>query len=180
MSDRITASAAFWGMIAGFVGNVIPKLLDTLGLIDLPTILDPFVIGATVSLVVITMVSRYTRVSDEQREYRLSLHVVPDAECAAEATRHTRWAALLLGAYGLVVATLLVVFYIKPYQSIVGTLLDDQTINWFSGEALHALGWVVVLVSFSALAYRVIGRSYMVAEKSMRLDMDDGIKEPSS
>ena len=38
-SDRITASAAFWGMISGFVGNVIPKLLDTLGLIDLPTVI---------------------------------------------------------------------------------------------------------------------------------------------
>ncbi len=161
-SDRITASAAFWGMISGFVGNVIPKLLDTLGVIDLPTILDPFVIGASVSLVVISTVSRYTRVSDEQREYRLSLHVVPEEECAAKPTRITRWASLLLGAYGLLVATLLVNFYIKPYQAIVGTLQDDQTVNWFTGEALHALGWLVLLVSFSALAYWAIGRSYNV------------------
>ena len=161
-SDRITASAAFWGMISGFVGNVIPKLLDTLGVIDLPTILDPFVIGASVSLLVITTVSRYTRVSDVQREYRLSLHVVPEEECAAKPTRITRWASLLLGAYGLLVATLLVNFYIKPYQAIVGTLQDDQTVNWFTGEALHALGWLVLLVSFSALAYWAIGRSYNV------------------
>ncbi|MFB3104933.1 MAG: sodium:solute symporter, partial [Pseudomonadales bacterium] len=161
-SDRITASAAFWGMISGFVGNVIPKLLDTLGVIDLPTILDPFVIGASVSLVVISTVSRYTRVSDEQREYRLSLHVVPEEECAAKPTRITRWASLLLGAYGVLVATLLVNFYIKPYQAIVGTLQDDQTVNWFTGEALHALGWLVMLVSFSALAYWAIGRSYNV------------------
>ncbi|MCZ6854991.1 MAG: sodium:solute symporter family protein [Gammaproteobacteria bacterium] len=162
-SDRITASAAFWGMISGFVGNVIPKLLDTLGLIDLPTILDPFVIGAVVSLVVISTLSRVTRVTDEQRKYRLSLHVVPEEECAAKLTRHTQWAALLLGAYGLVVTTLLVNFYIKPYQSIVGTLLDDQTVNWFTGEALHAIAWLVVLVSFSALAYWAIGRSYKIA-----------------
>ncbi len=179
-SDRITASAAFWGMISGFVGNVIPKLLDTLGLIDLPTVLDPFVIGATVSLVVISTVSRFTRVSDEQREYRLSLHVVPVEECAAKPTRQTQWAALLLAAYGLVVATLLVNFYIKPYQSIVGTLLDDQTVNWFTGEALHALGWLVVLVSFSALAYRAIGRSYKVTENRATSSVGEGNEELSS
>ncbi len=166
-SDRITASAAFWGMISGFVGNVIPKLLDTLGVIDLPTILDPFVIGATISLVVITTVSRYTRVSDEQREYRLSLHVVPEEECVAKLTRHTQWAALLLCAYGLFVAFLLVNFYIKPYQSIRGTLLDDQSVNWFTGEALHAVAWVVMLVSFGALAYWAIGRSYKVARSTV-------------
>ena len=179
-SDRITASAAFWGMISGFVGNVIPKLLDTLGLIDLPTVLDPFVIGATVSLVVISTVSRFTRVSDEQRAYRLSLHVVPVEECAAKPTRQTQWAALLLAAYGLVVATLLINFYIKPYQSIVGTLLEDQTVNWFTGEALHALGWLVVLVSFSALAYRAIGRSYKVAENRVTSSVGEGNEELSS
>ena len=181
-SDRITASAAFWGMISGFVGNVIPKLLDTLGVIDLPTILDPFVIGASVSLVVISTVSRYTRVSDEQREYRLSLHVVPEEECAAKPTRITRWASLLLGAYGLLVATLLVNFYIKPYQAIAGTLQDDQTVNWFTGEALHALGWLVLLVSFSALAYWAIGRSYniKVAEGGVSSSVGEASEELSS
>ncbi len=181
-SDRITASAAFWGMISGFVGNVIPKLLDTLGVIDLPTILDPFVIGASVSLLVISTVSRYTRVSDVQREYRLSLHVVPEEECAAKPTRITRWASLLLGAYGLLVATLLVNFYIKPYQAIVGTLQDDQTVNWFTGEALHALGWLVLLVSFSALAYWAIGRSYKVkvAEGGVSSSVGEAGEEPSS
>ncbi|MFB3103373.1 MAG: hypothetical protein ACE1ZA_00475, partial [Pseudomonadales bacterium] len=146
----------------------------------LPTVLDPFVIGATVSLVVISTVSRFTRVSDEQREYRLSLHVVPVEECAAKPTRQTQWAALLLAAYGLVVATLLVNFYIKPYQSIVGTLLEDETVNWFTGEALHALGWLVVLVSFSALAYRAIGRSYKVAEKPATSSVGEGNEELSS
>jgi Na+/proline symporter len=165
-SDRITASAAFWGMISGFVGNVIPKLFDTWGLIDLPTILDPFVIGAVISLVVICTISKYTQVTEKQREYRLSLHVIPESERDPKAIRHTQWAALLLTAYGIIVTMMFISFYIEPYQAITGTLLNGEAINWFSGEALLALCWPVVLLTSSAIAYRAIGRLRKTAQKA--------------
>jgi len=164
-SDRITASAAFWGMIAGFVGNVIPKLFDTWEVIDLPTILDPFVIGAVTSLVVIVTVSKFSHVTKEQRDYRLSLHVVPESELDPKSIRHTQWAALLLAVYGIVVTMMLIGFYVKPYQAITGTLLNGETINWFSGEALLALSWLLVPLSFSAIAYRTIGNLRSTGEK---------------
>ena len=35
------------------------------------------------------------------------------------------------------VSILLVNFHIKPCQSIAGTLINDQTVNWFSGEVCN-------------------------------------------
>ncbi len=44
-NNRITADAAFWGIVSGFVSNVMLKALDTIGWIDLPAILDPILVG---------------------------------------------------------------------------------------------------------------------------------------
>lgn len=110
----------------------------------------------------------------------LGLLVIPEEECVAKTTRHSQWAALLLCAFGVFVAFLLVNFYIKPYQTILGTLSDNQTVNWFTGEALHALGWLVLLVSFGALAYRTIGRSYRVAPSDVNSRVGESSEELSS
>ena len=69
-SKRVTSSAAFWGMLAGFLGNVVPKLLSVFEVISLPVYLDPILIGAVLSLVVILIVSRLGQVSDAEKEFR--------------------------------------------------------------------------------------------------------------
>jgi sodium/pantothenate symporter len=66
-----------WGIIAGFFGNVIPKLLSLAGVVDWPAYLNPILIGAAVSLVTVLLVSRFTQVTDEERAYRESLFVAP-------------------------------------------------------------------------------------------------------
>ena len=112
------------------------------------------------SLAVTIVVSRNTTVSNEQRAYRLSLHVVPAEERSAKHSRQTQWAAVMLGAFGIAVGTLLVNFYVKPYQSVTDTLLNGQTLDWSSGEALLPIGWTLLFLTFGTLAYRVIRRTY--------------------
>ena len=76
-SSRITEPGAFWGMIGGFLACVIPKALVQAGVISLPVILDPIVIGAAVSIVTIVLVSRRTEVRQEENDFRKMLHVTP-------------------------------------------------------------------------------------------------------
>ena len=45
-SRRITEAGAFWGIVAGFAGNVVPKALALLHVIVLPVWADPIIIGA--------------------------------------------------------------------------------------------------------------------------------------
>ena len=44
-SKSITESAAYWGMITGFVFNVIPAALEYVGYITWPSYLHPAIIG---------------------------------------------------------------------------------------------------------------------------------------
>ena len=165
-SDRITESAAFWGMVTGFAGTVILKLLQTMGWIDLPTYLDPIVIGGALSVAVIFTVSANTKVSDELNAYRLRLHVSPAGENSARYTRQTQWAALMLGVFGVAVSLLLANFYVQPYQLVKGTLQPGQSLDWTTGEALYVISWAALFLTFSLLAYRVIRQAHIAGTRA--------------
>ncbi len=159
-SDRITARAAYWGIITGFAGNVIPRLLDTLGWIDLPSYLNPILIGGVISLVVVLWVSRLGTVTDTERARRLALHVLPAEERDAGQAKKTQWAAIGVAVFGVFVSAVLMVFYVLPYQSATGTLRDGNQLDWLTAEALLALGWAALFVPLGIAAYKMIGRSY--------------------
>jgi len=55
-SKRITEKAAFWGMLTGLVFNVVPKLFQFIGMLHLPSYLNPVIIGGVASMVVTILV----------------------------------------------------------------------------------------------------------------------------
>jgi sodium/pantothenate symporter len=88
-SKRITADAAFWGIVSGFAFNAVPKALEYMGWVELPFWLDPILLGGLVSLVVVLVVSGLSQVSREEQVYRLQLHRVPEQEVSAPKLRFT-------------------------------------------------------------------------------------------
>ena len=84
---------------------------------------------------------------------------------------------MLVAASGLAIAAVLVNFYVIPYQSITGVLIDGRQVDWFTGEALFALGWAALFLIFGTLAYRVIRRSYATNEVEQP-SLEDGVGEP--
>jgi len=159
-SKRITESAAFWGMLSGLLFNVGPKFLEFTGLIYLPSYLNPALVGAIVSLAVTIVVSRYTTRSEEEISYLGNLHKMPAEEKSAKKTRITLLAPILLIANGLIMSFLLIFYYVRPYQSATGTLLADGSLDWFAGETLLAMSWLVVYVSLGIWAAKVFKREY--------------------
>ncbi len=158
-SDRITSKAAFWGMIVGFVLNVVPRLMEIAGWISLPVYLHPIVIGSVSGLAVILFLSRRGTVTDGERKFRLGLHVVPEGEKSTKSTHRTTWAAWLLAAFGISVAIFFSTSYVEPYQTLTDSL-DDGGIDWFTGEGIEAIAWAVVCTSFAFLAHFTVKRSY--------------------
>jgi sodium/pantothenate symporter len=144
-SGRITADAAFWGIITGFIGNIGPKALDYLGMVDLPVWADPIIIGALLSTVVILLVSPRGTVTEAERSYRENLHKVPAAEQDPKDLATTRrWAGILM-AGGTVLSTLMIVFWAVPYGSATGGDLISGEL-WVSigyGSVLVTSGWAV-------------------------------------
>jgi Na+/proline symporter len=157
-SSRITASAAMWGIIAGFFGNVIPKLLSLAGFVDWPAYLNPILIGAAISLITVLCVSRFTQVTDEERDYRASLFVAPKEDVDPGKIRGTLRIAYLTGGFGILSATLLMSLFVLPYRDLKG---ESAIGGWFSIEAVFAYGWVLI---FAICAYLIIygaRRSYV-------------------
>jgi sodium/pantothenate symporter len=155
-SQRITADGAFWGIVVGFVTNVVPKALSLLEIIDLPVWADPIIIGAILSTVTIVLVSRRGSVTEAEREYRALLHTMPAAERdPVELRRTLLWSKLLIGV-GLGVAVIMIVFYAIPYQRAVGA----NPPGGFSGELLFCLGSGLIVIACGLLARWEIKRSF--------------------
>jgi sodium/pantothenate symporter len=159
-SKRITESAAFWGMLSGLVFNIVPKFFEYIGVIDLPSYLNPVIIGAAVSLVVTLVVSRCTVVSEEEISYLTKLHVAPADEISLSKTRTTLWAPAILVANGVFMPFLLINYYVRPYQSARGALSPDGSLDWFAGESILVMSWFVVYVTLGIFAFRIIRNAY--------------------
>jgi len=159
-SKRITADAAFWGIVSGFVFNAVPKALEYMEWIELPFWLDPILLGGLVSLTVVLSLSRFTQVSREEQVYRMQLHRVPQQEISASKLKFTRFAPLLLAAYSVTISVFLMTIYVKPYQQATGSLAVGGGINWLSGESLLVLAGPLVVLPSAWIAWRMIRKSY--------------------
>ncbi len=159
-NKRITADAAFWGIVSGFVFNALPKALEYFEWIELPFWLDPILLGGFVSLLVVQAVSPFGRVSQEEHDYRMQLHVVPQHEVSAGKLRFTRLAPLVLAAYSVGMSLILLTIYVRPYQEATETLGAGGGINWLSGESLLVLSSPVVVLPTAWIAWRMIRKSY--------------------
>jgi sodium/pantothenate symporter len=138
----------------------VPKFFEFIGMIDLPSFLNPVLIGGTVSLVVTFVVSRRTTVSEEEASYLKKLHKTPADEISARKTRTSLIAPAILIANGLVMPFLLINFYVRPFQSATGTLSSDGSLDWFTGETLLAMSWSLVYISLGLFTIRIIRNAY--------------------
>jgi Na+/proline symporter len=160
-SSRITASAAFWGIVSGFLGNTIPKLLSTMGLIELPVYLDPILLGGLISLVVVLIVSGNTRVTDIERRNRLALLDTPVEELDATEARKTLRYAYALAVFGVGTSLGILRFYVLPYQQAVFADGGEFRFDWTSGEAIFAYSWAIVFGFLAWLMRRAIYSYYL-------------------
>ena len=175
-SKRITESAAFWGMLSGLVFNVVPKFFEYIDMIDLPSYLNPAIIGGVVSLVVTIAVSRRTTVSEEEVSYLTKLHETPADEISSKKTRTSLLAPALLIANGLIMPFLLITYYVRPFQSATGTLAPDGSLDWFAGETMLAMSWSVVYISLGIFAIKIIRNAYSPLSQIRARSAENGIK----
>ncbi|WNC71984.1 sodium:solute symporter family protein [Thalassotalea psychrophila] len=159
-SDTITPRGAFWGIISGFAGNVILRFCDSFGWIDLPSYLNPILVGGLLSYFVIVIISRRDKVSEIERSRRLALHRTPQHECNKKQAKKTQLVAIAVIIFGLILTTLQLIYYVYPYQLATGTLNPENRLDWFTMEAILALCWAAIFVPWGVVTYRAIEQSY--------------------
>ena len=129
-SRRITEAGAFWGMVSGFMGNVIANLLKLFAGVDLPVYMDPILLGGAISLITVLLVSASGSVSLESQNFREQLHKAPaNNQDFQEIARTLIWSKMMI-ITGVVVVALLINFYAKPYETAITNYelrLGDQS-----------------------------------------------------
>ncbi len=153
-SRRITEAGAFWGIIAGLLGNVVTNVLALLQIVDLPVIFDPILVGVVLSYLTVEAVSFGGRVSEKEHQLREALHEAPEAEFDLVRVHRTLLWARALIVSGVALAVVLVVFYALPYRAATASPA------W--GEIALALGVGLALVLTGVLAWWGTARSYRV------------------
>ena len=159
-SKSITASAAFWGIVSGFFGNVIPASLEYMGLINLPSYFNPALIGASISLITIICISKRGNVTTQETEYRENLHRTPDVDSDLQKTKTTMWAPAFLVIYGCVMPLLLIKYYVIPYQTALEQLLPDGTVDLSTGESILAMLTAPVYIILALIVAKVVWARY--------------------
>jgi sodium/pantothenate symporter len=118
-SKRITEGGAFWGMLTGFVGNITANLLEVFSGIKLAVYLDPILLGCAISLVTVLVVSSAGTVSQDSKNFRERLHQIPQQDIdQAEIARTLIWPKAMI-LIGILIMTLMVNFYAKPYEMAI-------------------------------------------------------------
>ena len=165
-SKSITADGAFWGIVTGFFGNVIPALFDYIGFISLPSYLNPALIGASISLVTIIYISKLGTVTAQEAQYREDLHRTPEIDCDLQKTKTTMLAPAALVLYGCVMPLLLIKYYVIPYQTGVGQLLADGSVDLTTGEAVLAMLSAPVYIILGLIVAKVVWGRYSPRSQS--------------
>ncbi len=159
-SKRITADGAFWGIVTGFVFNIIPAAFEYAGLIKLPSYLNPVVIGVVISLITTITISNLGKVTRTEKLYRMRLHRTPDQDRDLKKTKTTLIAPLLVIAFGCIMPIIMIKYYVIPYQTGAGKLLVGGTIDWMSGEAILALSWAGIYIPLGLISASIIWHRY--------------------
>ena len=116
---NMSESGAFWGMLLGFIGCIVPKMYSAIKGVIFPLWLDPFFIGAVMSLAGIIAGSKISPASQEDKSRYESLHIRPASEKSYVKDRKTYRLAYFYGLFGLLLGMFFVFFYAIPYMSAV-------------------------------------------------------------
>lgn len=113
----MSESAAFLGMLFGFLGCVISKSASALSGITLPIYLDPFFIGLACSLIGMIVGNEMKKASAEDIKRCEQLHIRPDSEVSAVEDRKTQRLMWLYMAFGILLGLVFVFAYAIPYMN---------------------------------------------------------------
>ncbi|WP_413614995.1 sodium:solute symporter family protein [Halomonas cupida] len=151
----ITTPAALIGMLAGFIINIVAKLLDQNGVVSLPVYLDPFILGFVANLACLLIISRMTQPRAAALAYFDVLHRTPEEEFDPARLRQTLIWPVVVMVSGLAIAAGLITWYAIPYANAIG-----RDFHLLSGESLLSLGYGLSVFCVGLLAYWQVKHVY--------------------
>lgn len=114
-SKRLTKTGAFCGMLSGMIGCLCANLVQSFTSLELPTYLDPAILGILCNIIAMFIGSALTKVTNEEKQARSALFVVPAEENNLLEIQKTKKYLLIAGvATGIIMALLMLVLWAIP------------------------------------------------------------------
>lgn len=114
-SKKVTKTGAFCGMLFGFLGCAIMKIVGTK--VALPIYLDSFVIGLIANILGLVVGSKLSNVSKTEELERAKLFVTPKGELVAGEIKKTKRTVAFYIAFGVIVAVVMLAMWVIPYHN---------------------------------------------------------------
>ena len=114
-SKKVTKTGAFCGMLFGFLGCAIMKIIGTQ--VSLPIYLDSFVVGLIANILGLVIGTKLTSVSKAEELERAKLFVTPKGELVVDEIRKTKRTVAFYIVFGVIVAAVMLVLWVIPYHS---------------------------------------------------------------
>ena len=118
-SKKMSEAAAFWGMLLGFFGCVIPKSYSALSGVTLPIWLDPFFVGIVMSVLGIVIGNKVKKAGAADIEEYEKLHVRPASEKDPAKDKATFRLTYVYLVFGILLGLFFVFCYALPYLKAV-------------------------------------------------------------
>lgn len=115
-SKRMTKTGAFCGMLFGMIGCFAANLVKTIGGVNLPSYLDPAIIGIFCNVIAIVIGSSLTKPTEEEKTAREKLFEIPKSECDLVAVRKTMNWSLFGIVVGILITLLMLIFWVIPFR----------------------------------------------------------------
>ena len=116
-SKRVTKTGAFAGMLCGFLGCAIMKIISTVGGVSLPIYLDSFVVGLIANILGLVIGSALTQPTKEETDARIKLFEIPVKELDATEQKKTKLTLIGFMAFGILVSVAMIVLWVIPYHN---------------------------------------------------------------
>ncbi|MDO5338343.1 MAG: sodium:solute symporter family protein [Eubacteriales bacterium] len=116
-SKRLTKTGAFCGMLFGFLGCFLLRLYTSLSGAVLPVYLDPSIVGIICNILAMILGTALTQVTDEEKEARAALFVMPETEKNAAEMRKTLKYTRLSVLVGISFTAMMLALWVIPYLS---------------------------------------------------------------
>lgn len=121
-SQKLTERGAYWAMMGGFFGYLLPKCMKEVADISIASWLDPFFVGCLLSILLGVLGSMGQKKSAAEQAFQDKLHITPMLETKAADYRRDRVYGWLMVVVGAGLAALFIGYWALPYNAIKASL----------------------------------------------------------
>ena len=114
---KLTERGAFFSMIGGFFGFIIPRITNGLGITSFSNVLDPFFIGVAISIAMAYIGNKGQTKTAEEIAFQAKLHVIPKFETVALDYKRDFAYGRLMVAAGVIISIVFIVFWAIPFNA---------------------------------------------------------------